>query len=99
MILGGEGDGTIGANISLDFSSLPVSKALFSESSGFVMECRKGKEQELHDLFAFYELILADIGRTGGDSLIIFKKKKKAMELPIRKMREAWLSGFSEVLR
>ncbi|HLD86946.1 MAG TPA: AIR synthase-related protein, partial [Candidatus Nanoarchaeia archaeon] len=99
MILGGEGNGKIGAKISLDFNTLPLSKELFSETSGFVLECKKGKEKELKDLFAFYELILADLGKTGGDSLIIFKKKKKAMELSIPKMRDAWLNGFTEALK
>ncbi len=99
MILGGEGDGAIGADISIDFSKLQPSKVLFSESSGFVMEAVKGKEKELDELFAFYELIIAPLGETKGSSLTISNGKKDIINLPISKMRDAWTSGFTEALR
>ena len=38
MILGGDADGQIGAEISLGFTNLRADKILFSETSGFVFE-------------------------------------------------------------
>ena len=99
MILGGEADGNIGAELNAHFSKLPLSKLLFSESSGFVMECVKGKEKELKDLFGFYDLNLIELGKTGGKKLIIRQEKKPCINLPIEKMKEAWTSGFAEALR
>ena len=99
MVLGGEADGRIGAEINADFSALPLSRILFSESSGFVMECAKGREKELNDLFVSYDLHLIALGKTRGNSLTVMKNDKEAVRLPTEKMREAWTSGFTEALR
>ena len=98
MMLGGDADGEIGAEISLDFTNLRKDKALFSETSGFVFEIEEKNIQRLHDLFRFYKLHLIKLGKTGGKNLVITKNNKKIINLPISKLREDWTKGFVEAL-
>src|SRR3989338_6771526 len=98
MLLGGDADGQIGAEIDIDFNDLRADKALFSESSGFVFEVEDKNVQRLHDLFRFYKLHLAKLGKTGGKNLIIAKNSKKIVDLPISKLKGAWTKGFVEAL-
>ena len=66
MILGGDADGRIGAEINIDFSQLRTDKILFSESSGFIFEVDENAVTELESIFKKYnvELIshLANVG-------------------------------------
>jgi len=98
MILGGDADGEIGAEISLDFTNLRTDKALFSESSGFVFEVEDKNIQRLQNLFRFYKLDLMKLGTTKGKNLIINNKNKKIIDIPISKLKEAWTKGFVEAL-
>lgn len=99
MILGGDADGEIGAEINLDFTNLRTDKALFSESSGFVFEAEDKNIQRLSDLFRFYKLHLVKLGKaTKEKNLIINKNNKKIIDLPISKLKEAWTRGFVEAL-
>ncbi len=98
MIMGGDADGEIGAEINLDFTHLRNDKALFSETSGFVFEAEDKNVQRLTNLFKFYKLNLIRLGKTGGKSLTTTKKNKKIINLPIPKLKEAWTMGFVEAL-
>jgi len=98
MILGGDADGEIGAEISLDFTNLRTDKALFSESSGFVFEVEDKNVQRLQNLFRFYKLNLMKLGKTTGKNIIINHKNEKIINLPILKLKEAWTKGFVEAL-
>jgi phosphoribosylformylglycinamidine synthase len=98
MIIGGDADGEIGAEISLDFTNLRNDKALFSESSGFVFEVEEKNVERVKTLFKFYKVNLIELGNTRGNSLIIKKSNKKIIGLPISKLREAWTRGFAEAL-
>ncbi|MBI2656305.1 phosphoribosylformylglycinamidine synthase subunit PurL, partial [Candidatus Woesearchaeota archaeon] len=98
MILGGDADGGIGAQIDLDFSNLRADKVLFSETSGFVFEAEEKNVQRLHDLFRFYKLHLIKLGKTEGKNLVITKKNEKIISLPIPELKEAWTRGFVEAL-
>ena len=98
MILGGDADGQIGAEINLNFTNLRTDKALFSETSGFVFEVEDKHVKRLHDLFRFYKLHLIKLGKTCGKSLVINKYNKKIVNLPISKLRDAWTRGFVEAL-
>lgn len=99
MMLGGDADGEIGAEIDLDFIDLRVDKVLFSESSGFIFEVEDKNISRLNDLFRFYKLYLIKLGKTTKEkNLIITKNNKKIINLPISKLREAWTKGFVEAL-
>ncbi len=98
MILGGDAGGEIGAEINLDFTELRNDKALFSESSGFVLEVEGKNIERLSALFRFYKLNLTELGKTKGGSLIINKNNKKIINLPISKLRDAWTNGFLEAM-
>jgi len=98
MVLGGEADGQIGAEIDLDFSDLRPDKILFSESSGFVIEVMDKSLDKLKTLFKFYKVELIPIGKTKGNSLAVRKSGKKIADLKINELREAWTNGFVEAL-
>ena len=98
MILGGDADGAIGAEISLNFTDLRADKALFSESSGFVFEVEDGNLEKLKTLFKFYKISLVELGKTKGKNLAITKNNKKIIDLPISNLKEAWTTGFVEAL-
>ncbi|MBS3114419.1 phosphoribosylformylglycinamidine synthase subunit PurL [Candidatus Woesearchaeota archaeon] len=98
MIMGGDADGEIGAEINLDFSNLRNDKLLFSETSGFIFEVEDKNMQRLTNLFRFYKLNLMKLGKTNGKNLAITKNNKKIINLSISKLKEAWTRGFVEAL-
>ena len=98
MIMGGDADGEIGAEISLDFTNLRNDKALFSESSGFVFEVEDKNLEKLKTLFKFYKISLTELGKAKGSKLVITKNNQKLVNLPLPKLREAWTKGFVEAL-
>ncbi len=98
MILGGDADGNIGAEIDLGFTNLRADKALFSETSGFVFEVGEKSTEKLKTLFKFYKINLTELGKTTGDKLAITRKNKKIIDLPISELKEAWTRGFVEAL-
>ncbi len=98
MILGGDADGEIGAEISFDFTNLRADKTLFSETSGFMFEVEDRNTEKLKTLFKFYKISLIELGKTKGDKLIISKNNKTIIDLPISKLKDAWTTGFVEAL-
>ncbi len=106
MILGGNADGEIGAEISINFSNLRNDKILFSESPGFVFEVEEKNVDEVKKNFGKYNLNLIVLGKTGGKKLTIYRKiahippvNKKIIDLTIEEMKNAWTTGFVEALR
>ncbi len=100
MILGGEADGIIGAEINLDFSDLSTDKVLFSESSGFVFEINEKNIGKVKSVFENYGLKIINIGKTNGNkSLIINREDKKIINLSIEDLRKAWTTGLVEAMR
>jgi len=99
MILGGEADGKIGISVNLDVD-LAASKALFSESSGFVFEVLDSNVDDVKEIMEKYGIELFDLGKTTDESkLIINKDNKKIIDLTIEDMKEAWTNGCVEALR
>jgi len=100
MVLGGDADGEIGAEIALDFTELRADKALFSQTSGFVFEAEDKNLEKLKALFRFYKINLIELGKTKGKgkNLVIVKNNKKIINLPIAKLKEAWTKGFAEAM-
>ncbi len=98
MILGGEADGIIGADINLD-SALRADKVLFSESSGFVFEADDKKINEIEAIFEKYGLKIENIGKTNANkNLVINYNGKKVIGLSIDEIKEAWTTGLVEAL-
>ena len=100
MILGGEANGKIGAEINLDSSNLRADKTLFSESSGFVFEVSEKNIKEVEGIFQKYNLELIELGKTiEAKSLIINKDNKKIINLPTEELKKAWTSGVVEAMK
>ena len=99
MILGGEADGLIGAEINLDFSDLKTDKIMFSESSGFVFEVSKEDIEKVKSIFKSYNLEIIELGKTNKTkSLIINKENKKIINLIIEDMKKSWTTGVVEAM-
>ena len=99
MLLGGEAKGRIGAKIDIDFSGLRADKILFSESSGFVFEVKDENIKKVEEIFKKYNLKPIKLGKTGSDSLIVAKKGKEIINLPIWKLKKSWSHGFADAFR
>ena len=93
MILGGEADGQIGAEIKLT-SGLRADKALFSESSGFVFEVNDKNIEDVRNIFEKYDLELIELGKTTDNKKLVIDK----VNLKIEDMKKAWTSGLIEAL-
>lgn len=100
MILGGNADGNIGAEINVDFSDLRSDKILFSETPGFVFEVEDKNTGKVKSIFKKYNLEIISLGKTAkNDSLIIKNKNGKIIDLKINEMKKAWATGFVDALK
>ena len=102
MALGGHGKGRLGFELELDEvgTDLRPDLYLFSESSGFVMECREGHEEALQVLFADHGLSLTKLGHVEEDATIeIELPGGEEVELSLDALRDAWMGGLARVLR
>jgi phosphoribosylformylglycinamidine synthase subunit PurL len=92
MILGGEADGKIGASIKIKDDLI---LGLFSESSGFVFEVETDKVSEVEEIFDKHKVELVELGETTEES----KLKINEITLDIKDMKQAWTTGFREVMQ
>ncbi len=101
MAIGGHGKGTLGCSIDTACfaNGLRADKALFSESSGFVMECRAGCEDELARLFGEYDLELNAIGTVSDCANVTVKTDEGQVEFTLDELKDAWLNGLPQALR
>jgi phosphoribosylformylglycinamidine synthase len=100
MILGGNADGNIGAEIKLNYPYLRNDKILFSESPGFVFEVENKNANKVKSIFKKYDLVIHNLGKTTkNDSLRIINSNKKIIDLTIDKLKKAWTTGFADALR
>ena len=100
MILGGDADGKIGANIDFVYPQLRNDKILFSESPGFVFEVEEKNAVKVQSVFRKHDLIIHKLGSTTKkDSLKISNGNKKIIDLKIDKMKKAWTTGFIDALK
>jgi len=97
MILGGNADGEIGAEIDIGFSRMRADKVLFSESSGFVVEVSEKNIPELKKIFSRYKIGLIPLGKTVQDKVLrISNNSKKIADIKIPELKDAWWNGFSK---
>ena len=99
MILGGNADGSIGAEININ-PDLRPDKFLFSETPGFVFEVEDKNTSKVKSIFKKHNLEILNLGKTtDNDSLIIKNKNEKIIDLEIKRLKEAWTTGFVEALK
>lgn len=100
MVLGGNADGNIGAEIDIGFSNLRNDKILFSETPGFVFEAEDKNIDKVNSIFKKYNLEIFNLGKTAkNNSLIIGNNDKKIIRLEIKELKNAWTTGFVEALK
>lgn len=91
QVQGGDGDGA---------ASPRTDRLLFSESSGFVLEARRGKESRLAELLASYGLMPLQIGTvTGKRRIVMSRAGKTVVDLDLDQARGAWTAGLVEAMR
>lgn len=97
------GKAKFGMNLSLDSAgsaNLGTDKLIFSESSGFLLECRKGKEEMLESILRKYSLDVIDLGSvTDSPKISMARKEKVAVDLDLKAAKNAWTKGLVEAMR
>ncbi len=102
MALGARGEGQHGFTLSVGLTAEGEARPevyLFSESSGFVMECRAGHEQALQDLCATHGLELISLGQvTETPEVEIQISEGEAITAGLPEIAEAWTGGLANIL-
>jgi phosphoribosylformylglycinamidine synthase len=81
-------------------SNMRTDKLLFSESSGFVLEAKQGKETRLEQLLKSYNLEPISIGIVSNKRRIVMSRAGKAVvDLDLDQARNAWTTGLVEAMR
>ncbi len=81
-------------------SGMRTDKLLFSESSGFVLEARRGKEARLMELLMSYHLEPREIGMVTSKRRILMRRAGDTLaDLDLDEARSAWTSGLAEAMR
>jgi phosphoribosylformylglycinamidine synthase len=75
-------------------------KLLFSESSGFVLEAKPGKEDRLMEILGSYGLRPMEIGNVTGKRRIVMKRGgETVIDMDLDEARSAWTTGLAEAMR
>ena len=92
----------LGLEIDLDASGpdLSADRLVFSESSGFLLECRKGAEEELEELLKGYGLDIMKIGKVvSSPELVMTYRGRTVLSMDLTTAKKAWTAGLSEAMR
>ena len=77
-----------------------VDRLLFSESSGFVLEAKQGKEDGLMQLLRKYNLEPMKIGKVTSKRRIVMSRAGKTVaDLDLDQAKNAWTTGLAEAMR
>ncbi len=75
-------------------------KILFSESSGFILEARPGKQERLLEILRGYCLEPMEIGMVTEKRRIVMKRASETVaDIDLDEARAAWTSGLAEAMR
>ncbi len=88
--------------ISIDISGLGDLRSdalLFSESSGFLVEVKRGAEQEFMSIAREYDIKPMRIGSVSSGCIEITRNGKRISNLELDAARNAWTSGLQEAMR
>ena len=102
MCMGPFGRGNVGAEVDIApvMGDLRADKALFSQSSGFVVEVRQGSEERFESLCAEYGVEAVRLGETDDDpELEIECGDDELLELSIETMATEWLNALPRMLQ
>ena len=96
--------GRAGLGLELDLdaagSDLSADRLIFSESSGFLLECREGAEEELETLLKGYGLDIMKLGNvTSSPELFMNHKGNAVVRMDLSTAKKAWTAGLSEAMR
>ena len=83
----------IGCKVSLN-ESLRSDEILFSETGGFVMEVSNATLESVRDVFSQYKINLFNIGKTGGNSIVV----NNILKVDVNEARKSWENGLSSKL-
>ena len=101
MALTGKAD--LGIELALDragSSRLGTDRLIFSESSGFLLECRAGAEEDLAGLMKERGLDLMGLGAVkDAPELVMTRKEMNVVCLDLEAARKAWTGGLVEAMR
>ena len=97
---GGDGGGDGGDQGGSQEAGLRTDRLLFSESSGFVLEAKKGKEARLGEILAGYGLVAMPIGTvTDKRRIVMSRSDNTVVDLDLDQARDAWTAGLVEAMR
>ncbi len=100
MMLGSYAKGRLG--VSLDLSGVATElrwdKWLFSESGGFVMEIKAGREDAVAEIMAEYGLGLTCLGEVTEEPQLALSTGDLETEIALDEMRHAWADSLAEIL-
>ncbi|MHC1632077.1 MAG: AIR synthase-related protein, partial [Methanotrichaceae archaeon] len=92
-----------GMKLNLDSAGSPdlcSDRLIFSESSGFLLECQAGNEKDLAKLVKMNNLDLMKLGSvTDSPELVMIRKEKKVIDLDLDLAKKAWAEGLVEAMR
>lgn len=81
-------------------SDMRTDKLLFSESSGFVLEARPGKEARLMELLRNCHLEPMEIGKVTSKRRMVMRRAGETLaDLDLDEARMAWIGGLAEAMR
>jgi phosphoribosylformylglycinamidine synthase II len=93
----------LGMRLDLDASGssdLSADRLVFSESSGFLLECRAGAEKELEGLLKRHDLAIMELGEvTDSPQLVMARKGKTVVNLDLEAVKKAWREGLVEAMK
>nr|HPJ31175.1 AIR synthase-related protein [Methanothrix sp.] len=98
-LAGGTG---LGMNLDLDSagSDLSADRLIFSESSGFLLECEAGAEGELETLLIGRGLEVMKLGMvTDSPELVMTHRGKTVVRMALSTAKKAWTGGLVEAMR
>ena len=100
MALAGRGD--LGMKLDLDSASsdLSADRLVFSESSGFLLECKEGAEEDLEKLLKGCGLAIMKLGKvTGSPEIVMAHGGKTVLRMDLSTAKKAWTGGLTEAMR
>jgi phosphoribosylformylglycinamidine synthase len=75
-------------------------RLLFSESSGFVVEARPGREARLAEILREHNLEPVEIGKvTQRRRIMMNRGDETIVDLDLDEARKAWMDGLVEAMR
>ncbi|MDP4008136.1 MAG: phosphoribosylformylglycinamidine synthase subunit PurL [Candidatus Peregrinibacteria bacterium] len=104
MALGGNADGQLGVEVSLDENDLRFDKYIFSETGGFVIEVDPTHQEVVETLLNDRNIFFTQLGGTLDDPYFVLKTEKgdeegEMISLPLEDMAIAWGSSLRKKLK